>query len=85
MVIDLGDYLVLSHRIPPMPTSPIHSPLDRTRTWASTDQASSDSGWATATGTVTIRRPEPLDTDSRSEDSTFNEEQGPDDPSLADL
>lgn len=68
-----------------MSTTPIPAPLDPTRTRAATDQATSDTGWATATGTVSIRRPEPLDTESRPEDSSFTEDQGPDSPSLATL
>ena len=68
-----------------MPTTLNNSPVDPTRTRASTDQAGSDAGWATATGTVTIRRPEPLDTDSSSEETSFSEEQGTDGSSLATL
>ena len=68
-----------------MPTTPIRSPLDSSRSRTSTDQASSDTGWATATGTVTIRRPEPLDTDGTFEETSFNEDADTDDPSLATL
>jgi hypothetical protein len=68
-----------------MPTTPISAPIDPRRSAASTDQARSDTGWSTATGTVTIRRPEPLDTNSESEDSSFLEEQVADSPSLATL
>ncbi len=68
-----------------MPTTLNPSPCDPTRTRASTDQAGSDTGWATATGTVTIRRPEPLDTDSSSEETSFSEEQATDSPSIATL
>ena len=68
-----------------MPTTLNNSPVDPTRTRASTDQAGSDTGWATATGTVTIRRPEPLDTDGTFEETSFNEDADTDDPSLATL
>jgi hypothetical protein len=66
-----------------MPTAPLPAPIDPTRAGAPTDQAGSDTGWASATGTITIRRPEPLDTDSRPGDSAFTEERDADVPSLA--
>ena len=68
-----------------MPTPRLPAPIDPRRTAAPTDLAGSDTGWATATGTATSRRPEPLYTDSKSEDPSFLEERGTDGPSLATL
>lgn len=68
-----------------MPTTPIPPPTDPTQSRDATDQASSDTGWASATGAVTIRRPVPLDTDSSADGTAFTEEPGADGPSLATL
>lgn len=68
-----------------MPTTPLSPPIAPPRTSASTDQASSETGWASATGTITIRRPEPPGTDSSSGDASFIEQRGTDAPSLGTL
>ena len=62
--------------------SSISAPVDPTRSAAPTDQTGSDTGWATATGTVVLRRPEPIDTNGRALDPSFIEEQGTPSPAI---
>ena len=65
-----------------MTTTP-PGPIDPRRAQAPTDP--SDSDWATATGTLTIRRPEPAYLDSAPADTSFFEDRDDDTRSLATL